>query len=184
MRQFTQPVRLNRRGFMELYVIRHADAKPLDADIPDDADRPLTNTGIAQSKSLAQCLQKLGVHLDVVLTSPLLRARQTAEEMLRQWKEPRPAVEVAEELVDAGKRKKLVRLLCEVGKESVAIIGHEPDLSVFIAWLTGSRKAQLELSKAGFARVHCEGDPNRGAGTLIWLVTPHWFDIPSPRHVD
>lgn len=169
---------------MELYVIRHADAKPLDGNLTEDADRPLTDTGIAQSKALAQCLQKLGVHLEVVLTSPLLRARQTAEEMLRNWSNPKPPLEVAEELVDAGKRKKLVQLLREVGKESVAIIGHQPDLSVFTAWLTGSRKARLDLSKAGAALVHCTDEPERGAGTLIWLVTPQWFNIPTARHVD
>jgi phosphohistidine phosphatase len=169
---------------MELYGIRHADAQPLEGSITDDAHRPLTDTGIAQSKALAQCLQKLGVHLDVVLTSPLLRARQTAEEMLRNWSVPKPPIEVVEELVDAGKRKRLVRLLREQGKESVALIGHQPDLSIFTAWLVGSRKAQLDLSKAGAALVHCNDEPDRGAGKLIWLVTPQWFNIPTARHVD
>ncbi len=169
---------------MELYVIRHAEAKPLEGTITDDADRPLTDTGIAQSRALSQCLQKLGVKLDVVLTSPLLRAKQTAEEMLRHWSNPKPPVEVVQELVDAGKRKKLARLLREVGKESVAIVGHQPDLSTFTAWLTGSRKAQLDFAKAGVALVHCTDAPDRGAGTLEWLVTPDWFLIPPSRHVD
>jgi phosphohistidine phosphatase len=169
---------------MELYVIRHADAKPLDDTITDDADRPLTETGIAQSKALAQCLQKLGVKLDVVLTSPLLRAKQTAEEMLRNWSGTKPPVEVVQELADASKRKRLGKLLQEVGKESVAIIGHQPDLSTFTAWLTGSRKAQIDFAKAGAALVHCTEAPDRGAGTLEWLVTPSWFNMPTPRHVD
>lgn len=169
---------------MDLYVIRHADAQPLQESIPDDADRPLTETGIGQSKALAQCLQKLGVKLDVVLTSPLLRAKQTAEEMLRNWSGTKPAVEVVQELADAGKRKRLAKLLREVGKESVAIIGHQPDLSTFTAWLTGSRKAQFDFAKAGAALVHCTEAPDRGTGTLEWLVTPQWFNMPKPSHVD
>ena len=169
---------------MDLYVIRHADAQPLGGNITEDADRPLTEMGTAQSKALAHCLGRLGVHLDLILTSPLLRAKQMGEEMLRHWGKPKPPLEVVEELVDAGKRKKLARLLREVGKESVALIGHQPELSVFTAWLLGSRKAQLDLAKIGAALVRCEEAPGQGAGSLVWLVTPQWFIIPSPRHVD
>src|SRR5262245_4685086 len=130
---------------MDLYVIRHAEAQPLGGSITDDAERPLTETGKAQSKALAQGLQRLGVKLDVILTSPLLRARQTAEEILRCWNAPKPALEVVEELVNAGKRRKLARVIRDVAKESVAIVGHQPDLAIFAAWLIGSKKAELDL---------------------------------------
>jgi phosphohistidine phosphatase len=173
-----------RKAIMDLYVIRHADALPLGDHITDDADRPLTDAGTAQAKALAQCLQRLGVHLDVVLSSPLLRARQTAETMLRSWSAPVPPLEVVDELVNAGKRKKLSRLLRDVGKESVAIIGHQPDLSAYVAWLIGSKKASIDLEKSGVALIRCSDRPGRGAGTLIWLATPQWFIQPSSRHAD
>jgi phosphohistidine phosphatase len=168
---------------MEIYVIRHADAEPLSETITDDAERPLTETGKGQAKAVGQCLQKLGAKVDVILTSPLLRARQTAEGMVAAWTKPAPAVEVVEELADAGKRRKLTKVLRDLGKETVAIVGHQPDLSVYAAWLMGSKKAALELDKAGVALIHCPDGPGRGAGSLAWLVTPDWF-ASAPRHVD
>ncbi|OAI47518.1 hypothetical protein AYO44_09400 [Planctomycetaceae bacterium SCGC AG-212-F19] len=168
---------------MDLYVIRHADAQPLSETITDDAERPLTDTGIAQSKALGQCLQRLGVRLDVVLTSPLLRARQTAEELVKVWSKPAPPVEVVDALVDASKRKKLSSVVRDVAKESIALIGHQPDLAVYAGWLIGSKKANLDLDKSGVACIRCPEAPDRGSGTLLWLVTPQWFTL-APRHVD
>src|SRR5262249_46148483 len=107
---------------MEIYVIRHADAEPLSETVTDDAERPLTETGKGQAKAVGQCLQKLGAKVDVILTSPLLRARQTAEGIVAAWTKPAPAVEVVDELVDAGKRRKLTKVISAVGKETVAIV--------------------------------------------------------------
>jgi phosphohistidine phosphatase len=160
---------------MNLYIIRHAEAQPLgEGGIEDDADRSLTTTGQAQCERLAAALQRQGVRLDRILTSPLLRARQTAEGLLQHLAGPRPELHICDHLAPGGKRRKLTRFLCGLGAQSVAIVGHMPDLGLYAGWLIGSRKAQIDLAKAGVACIHFEGAPEKGAGALIWMVTPQW----------
>jgi phosphohistidine phosphatase len=159
---------------MDLYVIRHADAVPLGENgIDNDADRPLTATGNGQCSHLAEALLRQGVHLQQIITSPLLRSRQTTDGLLKKLT-PAPEVQDCKHLAPGGSRRKLTRFLCGLSAQSVAIVGHAPDLDVYAAWLIGSRKAQLELAKGGLARIHFEKDPDKGAGVLTWLVTPQW----------
>jgi phosphohistidine phosphatase len=162
---------------MDLYLIRHAEAAPPgEADVHDDAERPLTPAGRAQCGPLAKALLKLGVRLDRVATSPLLRARQTAEELLAHWSAPVPELDQCEALAPGAKPRKLARYLWKKGAGSIALVGHMPDLGEHAAWLIGSKKAQLELAKAGAARIECEKLPAKGSGTLTWLITPAWCE--------
>ncbi len=161
---------------MELYIIRHAEAVARgQGDVNADADRPLTEHGHAQAHALAPALQQHGVRLDVILTSPLLRARQTAEGLLERWADPKPELRQCDELAPDVKSGKLGRVLRKLRKESVALVGHQPDLSAHIGWLIGSKKAQLDLAKAGIARIACAESPDKGTGMLVWLITPEWF---------
>ncbi|HEY7425292.1 MAG TPA: phosphohistidine phosphatase SixA [Gemmataceae bacterium] len=160
---------------MDLYIIRHADAQPLGkGGIEDDAERPLTTEGQAQCGPLAAALQRQGVRLERVVTSPLLRARQTAEGLLKHLKSPAPELHTCDHLAPGGKRRKLTRFLRGLGVQSLAIVGHMPDLNDYAGWLIGSKKAQVDLAKAGIACVHFEDEPDKGAGVLTWLVTPQW----------
>jgi phosphohistidine phosphatase len=161
---------------MDLYIIRHADAQPLgEGGIQNDADRPLTKEGNAQCISLAKTLERQGVQLDQMITSPLLRARQTAEGLLENLGPAKPELHTCEELVPGGKRKKLTRFLCSIDSQSMAIVGHMPDLGVYIGWLIGSTKAQIDLAKAGVACIHFEDELDKGAGALTWMVSPQWY---------
>jgi phosphohistidine phosphatase len=161
---------------MDLYLIRHAEAVPLgQGGIEDDAARPLTQAGKAQCRALAHALLRLGVRLDKVVSSPLLRARQTAEGVLEHWPEPTPEVLLCDALAPDGKRRKLLRYLRDLEADAVGVVGHNPDLSVFAAWLIGPKGAQVELSKAGVAHIEFDdGRPGKGNGLLTWLVTPEW----------
>lgn len=160
---------------MDLYVIRHADAQPLSkGGITKDAERPLTAAGQAQCGPLAEALLRQGVRLERVVTSPLLRARQTAEGMLAHLTAPAPELHTCDHLAPGGKRRKLTRFLRGLHAESVAIVGHMPDLSEYAAWLIGSKKAQIDLAKAGVACLHFDEEPGKGDGVLSWLVTPQW----------
>jgi phosphohistidine phosphatase len=160
---------------MDLYIIRHADAQPLgEGGVSDDAERPLTAVGQAQCGPLAAALQRQGVRLERVVTSPLLRARQTAEGLLKHLAPPTPELHTCDHLAPGGRRKKLTRFLRGLGVQSAAVVGHMPDLNLYAAWLIGSRQAQLELAKAGVACVHFDDEPDKGAGVLTWLVTPQW----------
>src|SRR5262249_17415911 len=81
-----------------LYLNRHGEATPLGPDIAADDARPLTDKGKAQAAALAQALQRAGVTLDRLITSPLLRARQTAEGILEHWNGTKPELLVSQAL--------------------------------------------------------------------------------------
>ncbi len=162
---------------MDIYLIRHADALPLGvAGVTQDEDRPLSEEGMMQAKSLAPALQRRGVQPSLVLTSPLLRARQTAEGMLRHWNPPAPELDVCDCLSAGARPKELARLLRNWGGDRVALVGHEPDLGRFAGWLIGGKKTHINLAKAGVASISCDGEPRKRTGSLVWLVTPDWFE--------
>jgi phosphohistidine phosphatase len=161
---------------MDLYVIRHAHALSLgERGITEDEERPLSEQGEQQAVQLAAGLQRRGVKIDVLLTSPLLRARQTAEALVRLGPPLVGEMQTCDELAPGGKRKRLARTLLGLDRPAVGLVGHQPDLGEFTAWLIGDRDARLELAKAGVAYVRCDGAPTKGGGALVWLVTPEWL---------
>lgn len=160
---------------MDLYIIRHADAQPVgEGGSTDDAERPLTTAGQAQCGPVAAALRRQGVTLERIVTSPLLRARQTAEGVREHLDSPGPELHTCDHLAPGGKRRKLTRFLRGLHAQSIAIVGHMPDLSQYAAWLIGSKKAQINLAKAGIACIHFDDELGKSAGTLTWLVTPRW----------
>jgi phosphohistidine phosphatase len=162
---------------MHLYLIRHADAVPLgERGIATDEERPLTDAGRSQCRTLAKALGRLGAKIDRVLTSPLVRARQTAEALRDGWGEGAPAVAECPVLAPGAKKRKLLDRLREQHVEALGLVGHNPDLSELVGWLVGSKKAGFNLEKAGVACVEFEGAPGKGCGTLAWVVTPPWCD--------
>jgi phosphohistidine phosphatase len=161
---------------VDIYVIRHADAVHVgEMGATTDAERPLSPAGEAQARAVAAALQRQGVALDAIVTSPLRRAQQTAEGIARGWAAPAPEVRTCDELAPGLKHKRLARYLRDLGASHVAVVGHEPDLSALVAWLIGSKKAQVEMAKAGVAYVACSGEPRKAGGNLVWLVTPEWM---------
>lgn len=160
---------------MEVYLIRHADAVPqAERGLSSDEERPLSDAGIRQSQTLGTVLQKRGVALGAVVTSPLLRARQTAEELVKAWN-PAPEILACDELAPGGRPKRLARFLRNREIATVGVVGHQPDLGELAGWLIGSRKAHIDLAKAGVAYISCDSEPRKGSGTLIWLVTGDWI---------
>lgn len=160
---------------VDLYLIRHAVARALGENgVTKDEDRPLTEEGEAQARRLGTGFQAKGLRFGALLTSPILRAKQTADGILKHWPELAPEVQVCEELAPNHKAKKLARFVRGLGTSSVGLVGHMPDLGEFLGWLIGSRRAEIELAKAGVARVTCD-DVRKGDGSLEWLVTPDWL---------
>jgi phosphohistidine phosphatase len=161
---------------MEFYLIRHADAASVgEGGISEDAQRPLTPAGVEQCRVLARALRQQEVHLDQVLTSPLLRAHQTAEVLLQHWPAPAPLLHVCDYLAPGGKRKKLTRFVRDLGGECVGLVGHMPDLALYASWLIGGKKAQIDLAKAGVACIRFDGKAGKGQGLLESLLTPEWY---------
>jgi len=148
---------------MQIYFLRHGEADWPDWKKPDD-ERPLTEKGRKEMHQIGAFLANLSVKPDVVLTSPLPRASQTAEIAARYI----DAKCVGDELLAPGfGRSELKKLLKKHGGESVMLVGHEPDFSNTAGKLTGAR---IKLSKAGIALV--EIDAGLSCGKLLWLFPP------------
>jgi len=160
---------------MDLYLIRHADALALgERGNTQDSERPLSDKGFGQAKQLGTWMQRKGIALDQIFTSPLVRAHQTAEGIAGPMS-PAPPLQLCPELAPGEKPKKLAKVLRRWGGERAALIGHLPDLPVFAAWLVGSKRAQIDLAKAGIAYISVADEPSKGGGALVWLVTPEWL---------
>jgi phosphohistidine phosphatase len=123
-----------------IYFLRHGDAEH---ETTDDAARELTPKGERQSEAAGRALAALGVGVDVCLTSPKVRAGQTARIACKQLGAP---VEIAEELSGGSFDARQLT----AGRGEVLLVGHEPDFSNVVADLTGAR---VKLRKGGIACV-------------------------------
>ena len=156
---------------MQLYLIRHAEAVPLgEQGIQDDEQRPLTPHGEEQCQSLARALQRLGVRADVLLVSPLVRARQSAERLISGS----VRVKECEVLAPGGRKRDILEQVRETKANAVGLVGHNPDLSELVGWFIGDKNAGIDLEKAGVACITFDGKPAKGGGVLAWLITPQW----------
>ena len=161
---------------MELYLIRHAEALALgERGITSDEERPLSQKGESQAEAAAKALLSRGIVLEKLFTSPLVRARQTAEVLLRTWSKPELILETCDALAPGGKPRKLSKFLLKSGSERMGLVGHMPHLGEFAGWLLGAKKAQIDFAKAGIALITCGDLPSKGMGELQWLVTPDWY---------
>jgi phosphohistidine phosphatase len=137
---------------MQLYVVEHGIAVESGEGIPDEW-RPLTDKGRRRFQKTARAFGKLGRKLDLILTSPLVRAVQTAE-ILAGETEPAEVAVLAE--LDPKFDVQAVRnaIASRAGKaEAVAIVGHEPQLSSVLAALSGISQADIELENGTIVRV-------------------------------
>ena len=154
----------------ELYLIRHGVAEERGDAWPDDSKRPLTEDGIERMRGAARGLSRLGVTLDVVLTSPFVRTRQTAELVASAFAE-RPPVVAVESLTPNGSFQGLLNDLEKQAKRAcIALVGHEPDLGEIAARLGGMRQA-LEFKKGAMCRIDVKTIPPAGAGSVRWFMT-------------
>jgi len=159
---------------MDVILIRHAEAGERDPNSwPDDAQRPVTPDGRRKQVAAAQAMQKLGFEFDFLVTSPLVRARQTAEIIAEVygWKEP----PLSDDVLGSGcTPAAIVKLLAKFPPgSSVALVGHEPAFSKVAAALIGrSGDAQLRLKKSGVIGVAFDGPAELGRGLLEFLWRP------------
>lgn len=151
---------------MKLYLLRHGVAVERDETRLADAERPLTNKGIRKLEQSLPLLKRL-MQPDLVVSSPLVRARQTAAIAAQAWElEVQLSTLLApgcdtEQILEAVQR--------HVHALEILLVGHEPDLSACIAGLTGG--SRVEMKKGAIAAIDL---PllEAGAGTLLWLLPP------------
>lgn len=158
---------------MRVILLRHGIAVDRDDPAcPADPDRPLTREGVERTREAVAGLRAIGVQPDVVLSSPYLRALQTAELASEGLDAPGP--ERCTQLLPAADPKELAALLRGRSGAEILCAGHEPNLSLVLAHLVLGGVAGetfAGLKKAGAACVETE-DPGATPGDLLWLVPP------------
>ncbi|WP_165394821.1 phosphohistidine phosphatase SixA [Methanofollis fontis] len=157
---------------MDLYVLRHGKAgTPLD-DPAEDAGRPLSQDGREQVKVVAGWIADRTFDLDVIATSPLRRAHETADMVARATGRT-DRLSVRDELLPGREVREGARWLHEIGGDRrVMIVGHEPGLSALIGNLIGDGGASVVLRKGGIAKIRNIGPDLPLRGELHWLLTP------------
>jgi phosphohistidine phosphatase len=159
---------------MDLLVIRHAIAVERDEWSGNDDLRPLTDEGVSKMRKGAQGLASQVKNVDVLATSPLVRARKTAEIVARAFEHEGELEEVDALRPDQRPDAFVGWVETHGEKDVVAIVGHEPHLSTLVSWLlTGKSESRLDLKKGGACLVRFEEAPKAGGGQLLWLLTPN-----------
>jgi phosphohistidine phosphatase len=152
----------------QLYLLRHADAGDPASWPGDDAERPLSAKGRRQARRLGTMLAGTGWKPDLILTSPKIRAADTARLVGRAVDvkpEEEPRLASSFELSDVG-----AMLAGHPDAKRVVLVGHDPDFSAVASTLIG---AAIELRKGAIARIDLQDTrPAAGQGALRWLIPP------------
>ena len=153
---------------VNLYILRHASAGTRRPNPLIDVKRPLDKEGKQQCMLLGSYLNSLRVQFDLVISSPLKRALQTASLVATETGYD-TRIMVSEALSPGATVADFDRMLAELGKhENVLIVGHNPNLAQFLGTLLSSSRMNIRLRKGAMARV----DMARRPGILHWLVDP------------
>jgi phosphohistidine phosphatase len=170
---------------MNLYLLRHGIA--VDPSVPDfakDAERPLTPKGKRRLLQIAAAMAALKISFDVMVSSPYVRARQTAEIVAKSLKR-RKQLKFSDDLTPGGNPKLLIQMLNELRPrpKTVLLVGHEPYLSKLIALLTsGSTNMEIDLKKGGLCQLETESLRYGRCATLAGLLAPrHLALMPGKR---
>jgi phosphohistidine phosphatase len=158
---------------MRVLLFRHGPAGERDPERwPDDALRPLSPRGIGRTRDAAAGIARLERRIARILASPLQRAMETAEILAERW-ERKVAVESIDALAPGRSfRPILQRLSTDSADETVALVGHEPDLGKLAGVLLIGAPAALPLKKAGACLIAFEGAVAPGEGRLEWFLPP------------
>jgi phosphohistidine phosphatase SixA len=158
---------------MRLVLMRHAAAGEADSGRwPDDRQRPLTDAGRREHARVAEALRLMGWGFDRILTSPLARARETADITARVYGGA-PAPELTDLLGDRAEPASTLAGLARVKAETLLCVGHEPNLSRLAALLVShAGRARIEMRKSGVAAIECAGPLAPGRGLLQMHLRP------------
>jgi phosphohistidine phosphatase len=153
---------------MKIYFLRHGIAGDRESWSGSDFDRPLTDEGRVRMDREAKSIAKLDLNIEAIVSSPLVRAKETAEIVAARLKLKRDPL-VDERL---GPEFDLVRLAAILSEQAelpaIMLVGHDPSMTEVLGELTGAR---LDLKKGGLACVEAT-NAQEGSGTLLWLATP------------
>ncbi len=165
----------------ELYLARHGDAVDLGGEITSDGQRHLSKKGEEESWALGKALAKLEWAPKVILTSPLIRARQTAKLVRKALEERDMGVELIEsaDLEPGATPPRFFKALqLAKGEKRILFVGHQPDLGRFLSFLVsgGSMELHFAIKTGSLAMVEIDDIPLKAAGRLLALMPPRVLD--------
>ncbi len=157
---------------MLVYLVRHGIAQErTDAAAPADGERPLTAKGIEKTRGTMRGLRKLDADPEVMISSPYLRAAQTAEIACEEFGFPRDKVRRSEQLKPGGDVRLLLQELGRIRGKEIMCFGHAPNLDLAIAAALGLEGPVTSLKKAGAVCLEIERfSPLRAR--MVWLLEP------------
>jgi phosphohistidine phosphatase len=159
---------------LDLFILRHGEAGQRVSAGRGDFQRSLTTAGQNEVSDIAKSLKELGTKFDVVITSPLKRAHQTAAIVAKTLKMQKKMQDWAE-LSPEGNRLDLYNKLSQLKQQSsVLVVGHEPYLSKMVSEIIfdGNNGGRIDLKKTGLARIRIISSTPKFQGELRWLLTP------------
>ncbi len=160
---------------MEIYLLRHGLA--IEHGTPgfeNDSARPLTTKGINQLKKVSAAMAAIDLEFDLILSSPLLRAKETAEIVAKKLK-LKKRLKFSDTLAPGKEVKFLIAHLQKIkpAPKKILLVGHEPFLSELVSLLvTGSLQLQMDFKKAGLCKLETEKLSAGKCAALAWLLTP------------
>jgi phosphohistidine phosphatase len=160
---------------MNLYLLRHGIATdPSVSNLAKEAERPLTPKGRRRLRQISEAMGVLKISFDVILSSPYVRAKQTAEIVVKSLK-CQKKLQFTNELVPGGNPKLLIQQLNDFRPKlkNILLVGHEPYLSKFIALLTtGNTNMEIDLKKGSLCKLETETLRYGRCATLVCLLAP------------
>ena len=165
---------------MNIFVLRHGiAAEPGTPGISKDADRPLTPKGERKLWQVADAMVALDLSFDLILTSPYVRAMQTAE-LIAEALTAKKKLEQSDHLVPGGSARKLIEEIAarKPSPDNVLLVGHEPSLSELISFLiSGDTHASVLMKKGGLCKLSVESLQYGRCALLEWLLTPRQMGL-------
>ncbi|MFZ2323915.1 MAG: histidine phosphatase family protein [Ignavibacteriaceae bacterium] len=158
---------------MNLYLIRHSTSENSSFN-KKDFERELTEEGINLIKNSVAAWKKFIYEFEIIFTSPLKRAVQTSE-IISNVMQPVPNIIVENNLGTGSRTQDLIEILNGTDKKEVAVIGHQPDLSIHIYNLCGSGNFNLVFPPAAIAKIEFENRIKYGSGKLIFFAPPFLY---------
>ena len=153
---------------MLVYLLRHGDA--IESATLHDSERPLSGIGNKQAVTVGTFLKSLNIHPDRIISSPLVRAQQTAEHVRALLN--LAAVHTSEYLIPGTRKQQLIDMLNEGQVNSVLLVGHEPHLSQTISFLlTEHENLQVDMRKCSLGCLLASSPARKGHAMLQWLLT-------------
>jgi phosphohistidine phosphatase len=165
---------------MNLFLLRHGiAAEPGVAGYEPDSKRPLTSKGKDRLREAVRAMKVLDLSFDLILSSPFLRAKQTADIIANRLK-LRKKLAFSEDLTPAGNPRLLIQQLNQFRPEpeNVLLVGHEPYLGRLVGLLAaGNTSLELDFKKGGLAKLEAEYLLYGRCAKLVWLLTPRLMEL-------